>query len=501
MSASSGSLRDLYSDPPTAWSFVPITNNGSNPASGAGGPSIKADSASTSYQWSSRPRPNSIYELSPDLDFEPSGPNAVAFLRTAAASAILQYLAAALENPWEVGNTLLEVQFVPRNAGVIEEVEPPEEEEETSDDTSSANGDNYFADEADSFSSRTNTPRPVDEHGYVVRQGVSESATRPDWVIPPGSVAGVWQMMKQLMRWKPEGYLALWKGTATGCIRTFLDGVLQPIIQSALTHLFSAFTLAPSPSFYSRAHPILLPVASHVFTGFLLSPLDLIRTRLIVQTSHPRHRRYSGPLDALNQILLHEGGIHGIYLHPQLLYSTILDCTLSSLASALVPTLTARVFRRISGMNAEEVHPLLWILAQLGGACASLLITVPMGTIRRRLQIQTRGSAPPLATCVEVRRRPYAGIVDAFYSILTEERSDLPLHPKKRERRMSRAHEKGKAKEGKVHEEPEEQESWLKHTGIGQLYRGLSMRAGASVVIFLSSFLTAGSNESGWTEL
>lgn len=126
MGSSGGSLRDLYSEPPTGWSFIPPENNGSTTR--PGGPLPVAESA-PSYQWSARPRTNSIYELSPDLNFEPSAPNAVAILRAVAASVILQYCGAAIENPWEVGKTLLQVQYVPRNAVAVEDMEPPEEEE------------------------------------------------------------------------------------------------------------------------------------------------------------------------------------------------------------------------------------------------------------------------------------------------------------------------------------------------------------------------------------
>lgn len=97
-----------------------------------------------------------------------------------------------------------------------------------------------------------------------------------------------------------------------------------------------------------------------------------------------------------------------------------------------------------------------------------------------------------------MRRRPYAGIVDAFYSIVVEERSDLPLRGIKRKgkaRRMSRVHDgasrgkgkgKGKAKEGEEVveevEKVEEEDSLWRNTGIGQLYRGFWMRVGATIL-------------------
>lgn len=45
-----------------------------------------------------------------------------------------------------------------------------------------------------------------------MRKDVTEESTRPDYVIPVGSVDGVWAMMKTLGRFRGEGWLALWKG-------------------------------------------------------------------------------------------------------------------------------------------------------------------------------------------------------------------------------------------------------------------------------------------------
>jgi mitochondrial fusion and transport protein UGO1 len=43
-----------------------------------------------------------------------------------------------------------------------------------------------------------------------------EESTRPDYVIPVGSVNGVWGMMKKLGQFRGEGWLALWKGPCSG---------------------------------------------------------------------------------------------------------------------------------------------------------------------------------------------------------------------------------------------------------------------------------------------
>lgn len=39
-----------------------------------------------------------------------------------------------------------------------------------------------------------------------------EEGTIPEYVIPLGSADGTWGMMKRLGRFKPEGWLSLWKG-------------------------------------------------------------------------------------------------------------------------------------------------------------------------------------------------------------------------------------------------------------------------------------------------
>lgn len=43
-----------------------------------------------------------------------------------------------------------------------------------------------------------------------------EESTRPDYIIPVGSVGGVWAMMKKLGQFRGEGWLALWKGPCSG---------------------------------------------------------------------------------------------------------------------------------------------------------------------------------------------------------------------------------------------------------------------------------------------
>ncbi|KAI0052904.1 mitochondrial carrier [Auriscalpium vulgare] len=488
--SSPSSLRDLYSTNTPSWTFA-------NPAN-ASGPSSPppAPPNTPSYTFSNRPAQNSIFELSPGLA-DPGGADLRLLLKTLVASAFLQYTSTAIAMPWEVGKCLLQVQWVPRDAGeeeVIEEV--VEEEEELSSDSGE---DSYFADpSASAGPSRYPAPRPADERGYIVRKSVMEEGTRPEYVLPVGSVNGVWAMIKRLGGFRSEGWLALWKGLLTSCVTDLLSSTLQPLIHSALQSIFAPASTSPY-LFPNTTTAILLPVASHLITGFLLSPLDLVRTRLIVQSFTERHRTYTGPVDALRSIARDEGGVRGLYLHPHLLIPTLLDNSLRPLISlGLPPLLAARMYS--NAPISADTHPVAWGVVELASSCVGLLATLPFETVRRRLQTQVRGSAAPLKTCVETRPAPYNGVVDALWHILTEERSDLPIQP----RRRRRGEEKGKGKGTDGKESVEEEDgpvSWWRSTGLGQLYRGLGMRLGASAIVFLLGMVSGGDEDAGWAEL
>jgi len=279
-------------------------------------------------------------------------------------------------------------------------------------------------------------------------------------------------MMKTLGRFRGEGWLALWKGLLTQCITDMLSSTMQPLIHNALQSLASSYIF---PGTFTS---ILIPVASHLITGFILSPLDLVRTRLIVQSFDPQHRTYTGPIDALRKIMRDEGGLRGLYLHPHLLIPTVLDSTLRPLMSlGLPPVLAARLFP--GTFVSTENSPVAWGVVEFTSSCIGLLATLPFETVRRRLQVQVRGRAQTLKTCIEKRPVPYNGVVDALWHILTEERSDLPVR----------------------HEGKDEHVSIWRKTGLGQLYRGLGVRLGAGAIVFFLGILSGDGDETGWAEL
>jgi mitochondrial fusion and transport protein UGO1 len=257
-------------------------------------------------------------------------------------------------------------------------------------------------------------------------------------------------------------------GLLTATVADAMTSVIQP-----LTHnlLLSVIPVA------SVTSPLLIPVLSHLTTGVLLSPLDLVRTRLIAQSSLKQYRAYTGPINALSDILREEGGFTSVYLHPQLLFPAILDNSLRPLLALALPVFLGRLF----GVG-DDSNPVVWSVIEFVAGCASLLITLPVETIRRRLQMQVRGNAEPLHVCVNTRRQPYYGLLDVFWSVISEETST------------------SSAAETESHDSA--QSIWRHTSGWSQLYRGFSMGVGAGSIVMILSILGGGRQmDNGWAEL
>ena len=266
----------------------------------------------------------------------------------------------------------------------------------------------------------------------------------------------------------PSDVLITLAGILTSCINEALSSNLQPLVLNALRP-------------FNPPGSLLAPVLSHMATGFILSPLDLLRTRQIV---HPRATRPSG-FAHFAQIIREEGGLKAVYLDSRFLFPTLLDHSVRPLIALALPGL----IQRHLGLRDAASNPLTFPLAEFAGACAGLLVTLPIETIRRRLQVQSRSGK--VETCVRVRPRPYVGVVDALWRILSEERS-AP------HRRRRRSKVKGRLRETEFI--PEEEEGWLASTGLGQLFRGFGMGVGALVLVLAIALTTGGENE-GWAEL
>lgn len=539
-------------------------------------------------------------------------------LRALFVGGALQYTSTCLAMPFEVGKLLLQVQWVPRDdvwlsltqqaalsqrrtitSSTRQAKAPPQQsqaeevteaweqevapeatewddeanaqqEDELEDDLVEADlsdeedADAYFRDVTSkptrpdtSLYSGRKKRRMVDASGYVMRKSVYDQGARPEFVMPVVVRGGVWEMMKAVGRGK-EGWLGLWKGSLTSFVLEVTSSTIQPIISSILS-LFAPTALSPLPLAYAP-YPyktLGLLLSSHLITGVLVSPLDLVRTRLIAQSTLPAHRKYSGPYDAIRKTLREEGGWKTAYLHPNLLIPTILDFTLRPLLSLGAPLLIEHTLRL-----EPNTHPISYAIAELAISTASLCITLPIETVRRRLQLQVRkpsGSKSEefassssrkitsatlqqqqqtitttttttatshgginltagnvgvrgLRTCVETRPIAYVGVVEAIYRIVTEETvaTHIRSAPKAADANSTKnACEGGDASESAEATHMMAQSGILAaktgHSSLGglrSLYRGFGMAFSANLVVFMLTLVSGErAGPAGWAEI
>ncbi|KAK0554080.1 hypothetical protein OC845_000894 [Tilletia horrida] len=470
----------------------------------------------------------------PNTDSSPAPVNAL--LQAFAVTLALQYASAAIAMPFEVAKLLLQVQYLPtpfppnnKNAAPSQgshaqqhqqrRHSADEHEAMDPDDADSAYagearhwGGEYdeLSDEDEAvayFQDLSTTPlrpptsrrgvagaaelnRPTDAAGYIDPSAAASAASRsgagvasdddalaaslrPEWILPPVRDGGVWSMIKTISRSK-EGVLGLWKGTFASFLLEAGSGFFQPLFAQILAFLTRQPGLILSlPPSYSPSPYISLSIQlfSHLLTGLLFSPLDTVRTRLVAQSGLRAHRTYKSTWHAMSKMLQDEGGWRTAYFHPNILIPTVLDYTLRPLLSLGAPL----VIERWLGIDATN-SPALYAAAELTLGTASLLVSLPIETVRRRLQLQRRAawgvlpkpitvplpqptrevpaltspskaaskasdasglsasrlpsfvpatavgtSALGIRTSVEVRPVAYAGVIEAMYRIVTEE--------------------------------------------------------------------------------
>jgi fusion and transport protein UGO1 len=224
--------------------------------------------------------------------------------------------------------------------------------------------------------------------------------------------------------YETSGAVGLWR--ATNC--TFLYSILlrttDSFLRSLLLALFglpdlagpenggmtpgiasagmSGLDLSDSPS--PIASLVVVGLAS-CLSGLLLSPLDLVRTRLIVSpASHPPR----GVLSNLKRL-------PSLILPSKLWLPTALYHSLPQLFSTSMPQILRRQFHL-----APETAPTLWSVAAFSTSLSELFIRLPLETIVRRSQVNyLKESSNDLPLIVEPA--PYLGIGGTVYSILYSE--------------------------------------------------------------------------------
>ena len=436
-----------------------------------------------------------------------------------------EYLTTALGMPFEVGKTLLQVEYKPK-LGVDDgpEVEGVDYEADSDDSTSAVGYDEdsdqprrsrepneasiekpedveaYFHDVVSSTAGqRHHLQVPGQDDEPVGPQGQSIGRDQEGYLLPdlppsyllrtdmsPSGSSGVWGMMRRIRRTPSEGLPGLWKGQLLTTVHSLLSNTLQPLVYTGLYLSLPSTTFLgktplntdldlPLSSYPNPAAPLGLHVTAHLLTHLFLSPFELIRTRLIVQpSSEPKSKSSIG---LLRDAIAEEGGVSGLYTHPHLLIPAVLEHTLRPIFTLSIPL----VIERKLGIS-PDASPITYSMLDLSLGLASLLIILPIETVRKRLQLQDRMSTDELwqrggkrenvrKSIVRGRKRQYYGVVDAIWRVMTEETGTLPVSRKKREAKKRRASSRSAERMARP-DEHEKQRAMF--DGVKQLYRGVS---------------------------
>ncbi|WWC73307.1 uncharacterized protein I206_107274 [Kwoniella pini CBS 10737] len=470
-SARPQSVRGLYTPPAEEWVFLP--------------PSVSPPSTSSP---SASAAPTHLpSSFNPNVEDEEN--LALPMMGRPFNLFLSEYLTTAMGMPFEVGKTLLQVEYRPRRKFVKEDeldIQSIEEKErfELQDDQISnpEEADMYFSDRLAQPAAPLLPPPELiaetDASGYLPDLHPSY-LLNDDPEVSRGN--GVWGMIRRIRYTPSEGLPGLWKSQILSTIHSFLSNLLQPTIHSCLLILIPnlepgigldiSLSALPNPGI-----PLTLQVSSHLISHLILSPLEIIKTRLIISPSN--HSSNLNSISIFKQLIEKEGGFFNLYFHSNLLIPSILEHTLRPLLTLSIPLLIERQFN-----ISPDISPITYSLMDLSLGLSSLLILLPIETVRKRLQLQNRGiltNGEKQKSIVKLREKNYIGVVEAIWRIVNEETGI------RRKRKMTERDEGG----------------WF--SGVRQLYRGFGMAATAHVTVFglgLVSQVLSGNDGGGWKEI
>jgi fusion and transport protein UGO1 len=190
-------------------------------------------------------------------------------------------------------------------------------------------------------------------------------------------------------------------------------------VQSLLLQ-FDDTPLMEAENVYSR-FPLM--ISSHFLTGMLLSPLELIQTRMVVQTSRKGLRKYTSTFHAFTTILQEEfpNDYLGIITSPQLFIPSFIYHILNPIFQHSTPVILDRL------VGATRDDSLLFAATEFGVSFVELLVMLPIETIRRRMQCQVIRKTPSTERerdyqgLVELDPIPYRSVIDCLYRVVMED--------------------------------------------------------------------------------
>ncbi|CAO3587110.1 unnamed protein product [Absidia cylindrospora] len=374
--------------------------------------------------------------------------------------ALMRYIVTMLSSPFEVGTTLQQVQYTPHPDVEVftEYIQSNKEQQQPASSTSSLrylssdDEDDYDFYTSTKLKTSTSTPTKVlYRTDLKCSYSVYDAHHRPRYQMAPMQ-GGLLDILNQIVKHPSEGWQSLLKGQRVGWIYDILRSFLQYTIEHHLNDIFGLYDdTIPLMHLDSVTGNLTTMLTSHVAVGLILSPLEIMRTRMIVQSSGPVDGPYRSVFKAWRSLLQDEDGLQSIYFSAMNVCPTLLYHSLTPLLHYTAPILIDRTCH----ISAAD-HPILYGAATFGLSVFALLLTMPLETIRKRLHCQigafrrrqhhhlkttttttttatTTSSSPSSSsssipsnacafqTTVPLRPVYYHGILDALYKIMKEE--------------------------------------------------------------------------------
>eukprot|EP00158_Paraphelidium_tribonemae_P004203 Partr_v1_DN26630_c0_g1_i1_m69096 putative NA len=412
-------------------------------------------------------------------EFEEKDPVALLIRRSLA-----EFLSLAVNAPVTLASILLQVQHCPRlDSQELETMQDmpsiPFQYDDDSESSSVAAGfDSDLSSEAgeDTFKPRENrqplntatrgtSSLEVDDLGYITRPKHSHDALmRPRFEMPPLR-NGIWTSLSQISAFRHEGFFSMWKITFPLWLHDTCVGTAQPVVEDKLNEYFDLFDLVVVPLYHQRSFwpNFLTRVVSSSIVRFAFSPICVLAVYLAVQTSDPLHAPYRSTWHAFKVLMLRSDtplavrdglpsteadgvGIVTASSEPwhskplQILRRMYPFASFSFLAivtEQVLQTAVHLVLRRyflISPTSSPVKYGLSYFLYET----LSLLLTIPMKTIMRRLWIcgkkrNTEYDADidddhyrALPSCVRLVDRPYSSPWNCMTRIVSQEAVGTP---------------------------------------------------------------------------
>ncbi|KAJ9160661.1 hypothetical protein NKR19_g2994 [Coniochaeta hoffmannii] len=310
-----------------------------------------------------------------------------------------KYTSVLMAQPFEVAKTILQVRSqdeaaAPAPIAPVDELRrrPSDHRSSIYDDLPDSDSD---PDEPAYFTSNIpSTPTPSYSRSQSHRQRQTSPVQSPRAPSKPTVPAhqlllrapdSVLEVISQL--WQREGAWGVWKGSNATFLYTVLSSLLENWSRSLLSALFNVPDLGVKDDLdrlidLASPYPwasLFVAAAAAVTTGLILSPLDLVRTRLIITSTNRPPR---GTLSTLRRF--------PSYFCPPALY---LPTILHSLVHPLL-TLSTPLVLRTRFMISQELSPVTFSIAKFCSSSVALFTKLPLETVLRRGQVAVLSSPP-----------------------------------------------------------------------------------------------------------